>query len=278
MLCYHDKTFCTASGTTCRNTECWRFASEEEKANANRIGLPMCWGNLSSRCGQVVPMPHAWAERTLKSWQKKIIGWLERHAPNDDDGAHDISHLLRVWHTARKLATEEYADQLVVLAASLMHDCVNVPKSDKERRPLASRMSADMAIPALEELRVPKALLGDVRHAIEAHSFSAGITPTTPEARVVQDADRIDSLGAIGIARCFTVSGQIKRPICHSDDPLGEDRDLDDYAYTLDHFGMKLLKLPEMMTTRSGRFMAQQRVAYMEEFQERLAAEIAGQA
>lgn len=75
--------------------------------------------------------------------------------------------------------------------------------------------------------------MSDVVHAIEAHSFSAGIKPETIEAKIVQDADRLDALGAIGIARCFTVGGQLERPVYNSDDPFCETRKPDDQKWNI---------------------------------------------
>ena len=115
-----------------------------------------------------------------------------------------------------------------------------------------------------------------VTHAIEAHSFTAGIEPETMEARVVQDADRLDALGAIGIARCYAMSAVFGSQIVHPDDPVpGESpsRALDDKRFATDHFYVKLLKLPPTMRTASGRQEAERRVAFMRDFLARLAEE-----
>nr|VUD23679.1 metal-dependent phospho hydrolase [Salmonella sp. NCTC 7297] len=89
-------------------------------------------------------------------------------------------------------------------------------------------------------------------HAIEAHSFSAKIAPTTPEAKIVQDADRLEALGAIGLARVFAVSGALGVALFDADDPFADKRPLNDKQFALDHFQTKLLKLPLTMPDRTG--------------------------
>lgn len=215
-------------------------------------------------------------------WESTITVWLRANVA--EDPAHDLNHLLRVWRTAKALAIEEAqspgtapADMLVVLAASLLHDVVNVPK-DHPDRSRASRLSADRAEEVLGGMGFPMALIPSVRHAIEAHSFTAAIPPLTIEARLVQDADRLESLGAIGIARCFATSGLMKRALFHGEDPLAEERPLNDIQYALDHFEAKLLRLPATMQTASGRRRAQERADFLVDFRKQLLAEIAGEA
>jgi uncharacterized protein len=92
---------------------------------------------------------------------------------------------------------------------------------------------------------------------------------------VVQDADRLDSLGAIGIARCLLVGGHLGRPLCAPEDPFCVERPPDDQLYTIDHFYAKLLKLPATMQTAAGREEAERRADFMRDYLERLRAEMA---
>jgi uncharacterized protein len=112
-----------------------------------------------------------------------------------------------------------------------------------------------------------------VTHAIEAHSFSANIEPQTVEAMILQDADRLDALGAVGIARVFYVGGRIGRALYHGDDILADNRALDDLNYSLDHFQTKILKLPESMKTAPGRRIAGERAAFVRIFIEQFCRE-----
>lgn len=192
------------------------------------------------------------------------------------DVAHDIAHLGRVLGLARRVALEEGPhDPLVLTAAVLLHDLVSLPK-DHPDRASASRMAAAEAVRLLRSMGFEERLLPGVAHAIEAHSFSAGIAPTTPEARALQDADRLDALGAIGIARCFAVGGSLGRALVDPDDPLAEGRVLDEGAWVLDHFQTKLLRLPDSMTTVAGRGIAEERAAFVWAFMLRMAEECAG--
>jgi uncharacterized protein len=112
------------------------------------------------------------------------------------------------------------------------------------------------------------------QHAIEAHAFSANIHPRTKEAKILQDADRIEALGALGIARCFAVSGLLARPLFDPEDPFAERRQLDDSRFAIDHFAQKLLKLPETMQTETGRTLALERVNVMHGYLRQLASEL----
>src|SRR4051812_27577479 len=119
-----------------------------------------------------------------------------------EDPAHDLLHFKRVVKTAKALCHEEGANDAIVVPAAWLHDFVIIPKNDP-RRSQASRLAAEAAVRFLASVGYPEVHLQDIAHAIESHSFSANISPRTIEAKVVQDADRLDGVGAIGIARCF---------------------------------------------------------------------------
>lgn len=191
------------------------------------------------------------------------------------DGAHDLGHLRRVWANARAIAaTEGGADLQVLLAAAFFHDAVNLPKSHPDRA-RASALSAEAATRFLSAAGMDTDRLAATAHAIEAHSFSAGIPPRTPEARILQDADRLEALGAIGLARMFFVSGQLGRALFDPDDPLAEGRPLDDLRFALDHLETKLFRIAETMQTATGRAMAAERAAFMRDFRSQLLDEVA---
>ena len=189
------------------------------------------------------------------------------------DGAHDLGHLRRVWSRARIIALDEPCDLEILLPATIFHDLVNLPKSHPDRA-RASQLSAEAACHFLRADGFAEAKLSAVGHAIAAHSFSAKITPVTPEARVLQDADRLEALGAIGIARMFHVSGAMGGGLFDADDPMALHRPLDDRAFALDHIETKLLKLVDTMQTEPGRAMAAERADWMLSFRTRLLSEI----
>jgi uncharacterized protein len=187
--------------------------------------------------------------------------------------AHDMGHVRRVVANARALAAHEGAQLEVVLPAAWLHDCVAVPK-DSPQRPQASRLAAEAATAFLQRVRYPARNLAAIAHAIEAHSFSAQIVPRTIEAKVVQDADRLDALGAIGIARCFAVGGSLGRRLYDEGEPLPVQRKPDDTHNTLDHFYTKLLHIADTLQTSGGIAEGRRRKAAMLAFLRQLGDEI----
>jgi uncharacterized protein len=207
----------------------------------------------------------------LEQLQQQCLSFLGKSTPAD--AAHDLSHVKRVVKNCVYLTDIENANSLVTVVAAWLHDCVAVAK-DSPLRAQGSRLAADAATGFLSQIGYPEELLPDVYHAIEAHSFTANIPPRSLAAQVVQDADRLDSLGAIGIARCLLVGGHLKRPLCDSADPFCDSREPDDSLYTIDHFYTKLFKLPDTMQTEAGRNEAHRRAVLMQDYLDNLRSEI----
>ena len=189
------------------------------------------------------------------------------------DRAHDIDHIERVVATARQLGKREGAELAILEPAAWLHDCVSVAK-DHPQRKQASLLAADRAVVFLQEINYPQQYHRAIHHAIVAHSFSANISPETLEAKILQDADRMDALGAIGIARCILVGGKLNRQLYSSIDPLCVDRKPNDDVYTLDHFFTKLLTLGESMKTQAAKAEAERRSVYMRDFLAQLQSEL----
>jgi uncharacterized protein len=210
--------------------------------------------------------------RLRRDWEPRFRRFVANQ-PAADAG-HGPIHLERVVATATRLAAEEGARLDIVLPAAWLHDCVHVAKDSPERS-RASRLAADHALRFLEDAGYPAACLPEIRHAIEAHSFSAGIAPRTIEAQVVQDADRLDALGAIGLARCLAVGAALGRPLYEPADPFCRARAPDDGGASVDHFYAKLLKLAGTMQTAAGRREAGRRTAFLEAVLAQLDSEIA---
>ena len=209
-------------------------------------------------------------------WQQRFESWLDEHHASEDS-AHDISHFRRVWMTARKIMIHHQADPLVVLTACYFHDIVSLPKNHPERSQssrLAARKTRDILHRDFPDF--PPDRFAGVEHAIEAHSFSAGIAPQSIEAKIVQDADRLEALGAIGLARVFAVSGGLGVALFDAEDPFADARSLDDRAFALDHFQTKLLRLPDTMQTDVGRELAQHNADFLVHFMAKLSAELQG--
>ena len=192
---------------------------------------------------------------------------------SDVDQAHDLTHVKRVVEMAKHLCFLEGANIEIVLPAACLHDCVLIPKNSDERK-IASALSADRAIQYLEKFGYNSDYFKFIHHAIVAHSYSANVQPLTLEAKIIQDADRMDALGAIGISRCMQVGGSLGLQLYCHDDPFCVNRSLNDREYIVDHFYEKLLKIGKSMQTTSAKNEAMKRVDYMEGFLDQLKIEI----
>ena len=195
------------------------------------------------------------------------------HAVQHDDGAHDAAHLQRVWKNAYAIQQVEGGDAEILAAAVILHDCVAVEK-DSPQRALASWLAAEKASRLLAKEGWPESRITAVAHAIESHSYSGGITPESLEAKILQDADRLDSIGFVGVARCFYTAGRMGSALYDATDATGETRTLDDKRFALDHFYTKLLKLAGSFQTATGTRLAQERDARLRQFLENFRAEI----
>lgn len=191
----------------------------------------------------------------------------------DEDPAHDFEHVMRVYKNAQKICKLEKANEKLVLVSALLHDIASYPKSDK-RSKLSSIQSAKKSEQILKNYDFSKEEIGIISDAIRDHSFSQNKTPASLEGKILQDADRLDALGAIGIARVFATGGSLKRPFYNIDDPFCKTRTPDDKIWTVDHFFQKLLKLESLMNTKSGKAEAKKRTAVLKEFLKQLKQEI----
>ena len=210
-------------------------------------------------------------EDVIAYWKPRLLKLAAAY--DEADGAHDLNHLHRVWSNAKKLlSAHAEADRLVVLAATYLHDIVNLPKTHPERH-LASSQAAQIACQRLAALDFPNEKLAGVRHAIEAHSFSANVTPQTIEAQIVQDADRLDALGFVGMARLFYTAGRMGSKLAHATDPLARERIPDDKAYALDHIEVKLVRIAGTMQTQEGRKLCEARLERLRAFRSAFLAE-----
>jgi len=167
---------------------------------------------------------------------------------------HGWDHTLRVYAIAKKLAKKYKADELIVSIAALLHDIGRAYKGKRHH----ALISAEIAKEWLEDEGVPKEIINAVCKAILAHSFSLGYEADTLEAKIVSDADKLDAIGAIGIARCFMESTLRKRGI----------------SVTIKHFNEKLLKLKDLMYTEEAKKMALKRHKFMLYFLSQLKEEL----
>ena len=191
----------------------------------------------------------------------------------ENDSVHDFEHTIRVYKNAQKICKKEKANEKLVLSAALLHDIISYPKSDK-RSKISSIESAKKSKEILEKFDFSKDEIIIILDAIRDHSFSQNKIPKTLEGKILQDADRLDALGAIGIARVFATGGLLKRPFYNIDDPFCKRRPPDDNTWTIDHFFQKLLKLESLMNTKSEKAEAKKRTRILKEFLNQLKHEI----
>lgn len=206
--------------------------------------------------------------------EMKIIKIVEKMLKGRDP-AHDFQHILRVYKNAEIIGRSEGSDMEVLLTAVLLHDIVVYPKgSAKSSR--SSDESADLAKNILENYGYSQDRISKICYCIRTHSYSKKVVPASLEGRILQDADRLDALGAIGIARTFSVAGSENRTFYNADDPFcrSKNRRLDDKQWTLDHFQTKLLKLEEIMHTETAKKIARERTRFMILFIRQLQKEI----
>ncbi|HUG15561.1 MAG TPA: HD domain-containing protein [Thermomicrobiales bacterium] len=163
----------------------------------------------------------------------------------------------------------------IVEAACWLHDIVQFPKGSGPAGE-AARHSAAESRRLLEMVGAKQEEIERVAHAIEAHSYSGGVKPCTLEAAIVQDADRLDALGAVGLARLWVTAAELNSVLYDDVDPAAMTRPLDDLAFGLDHIQAKLLTLPGTMNTRSGRDEAERRASYVAAYRAEFLSELGG--
>ncbi len=214
---------------------------------------------------------------------EKIRNYV-RHLMQDAEPGHNFLHISRVHQLAKHIAQKEKADILVVEAAALLHD-IGRPYELRNPKINHADKSTELALPFLKTLvkvGFPSDKINPVLYAIKNHRFTKGIIPKTIEAQVLQDADKLDAIGAVGIMRCFSHGTAKKRLEYNPDDPVCKKRlknktlEFEDKKYSIDHFYRKLFKLRGRMFTKTAKSIASKREKIMELFLNELGKEIDG--
>ncbi len=208
------------------------------------------------------------------SIMKELIKRKVKNMLESRDPAHDFHHVMRVYKNAELIGRHEGTDMEILLPAVLLHDLIVYPKGSSKSSK-SSAESADLAKKILQGYGYPQDKINHICYCIRAHSYSKRLVPASLEGKILQDADRLDALGAIGIARTFSVGGSENRTFYNVDDPFyRSDRALNDKQWTLDHFQLKLLKLEDFMHTRTAKKIARERTRFMMLFIRQLQREI----
>lgn len=208
---------------------------------------------------------------------RNTIEFVKKELENDYTG-HDFWHIYRVTTISKKIAKEENADIYICELAALLHDVADEKLTNNEGKGLKKIRSF------LEENKVDKE---DIKHIIEiisTMSYKGGTNKKdmrTLEGKIVQDADRLDAIGAIGVARCMCYTGAKQRPIYEPNENIRENMTLDEYrsnkGNAINHFYEKLLKLKDQMNTKSAKELAKGRHKFLEEFLDNFHMEWNGQ-
>lgn len=195
---------------------------------------------------------------------KKLENEVKKRMTKNDP-AHDFQHVMRVYANAKKICRKEKVNTKLVLCAALLHDIVSFPKSDK-RSKIASTKSSIEAKKILKKFSFSPNDIKIITNAIENHSFSKNKISNTLEGKILQDADRLDAIGAIGIARTFAVSGTENRSFYNTWDPFCSKREPNDQNWAIDHFYRKLMLLVSKMNTKSAKIEAKRRTKILKKF------------
>lgn len=189
------------------------------------------------------------------------------------NAGHDINHSLRVVDLCIHICNIEGGDSEILEAAALLHD-IGRPAQLKDPAVDHATLSAQLAPDILSGAGFPSQKVPAVVYAIEHHRYSLGLTPDTLEARILQDADRLDISGAVGVAMTYAYSGAMNRKLYHSSDPMAEHRPLNGDEYALDHILSKLMHLSGSMHTATARQLAEERNSFLNGFVNQLFSEI----
>jgi len=196
----------------------------------------------------------------------------------ESGGSHAFDHTQRVYNLALKLSKDQNIDLDILKASALLHDVARLKEDNNEIKDHAEH-GAEMAGAILKEMNFPNDKIEKVCYAIKVHRHSKGIKAETKEAEILQDADRLDALGAITIARMFSTGGKIGRPLYDPDIPLGNVHEGYKSNSTIHSFYVKILKLkPRLFNTEKAKKIAKKRYIFVEKFLKQFKLEWVGKA
>ncbi len=207
----------------------------------------------------------------------RLVRAFAMHQIKDAPGSHDWEHTLRVVRLCRKIGPAEGADMEVLLAAGYLHD-IGRPRQDTAKGAVChAEIGAEMAAPFVNGLPLRETQKGNILHCMRSHRFRSDYRPETLEAQVLFDADKIDAIGAVGVARAFLFAGEVGARL-HNPDIAAESAaaySRDDTGYR--EFKVKLCKIRDRILTATGRQMAEERHRFMEQFFIRFLQEFNGE-
>ncbi len=224
---------------------------------------------------------------------RKISEIIKRVEKELSSSAHDLEHTFRVLKLAKKIAEEEgKADMEVIELAALLHDIARVREDNDKTGNIDHAVSgAEMARKILSELAYPKRTIDAVCHSIRTHRFRGENVPKTLEAKILFDADKLDAIGAVGIARAYMIAGERGEPLYRDVPDLdaykkenlvggklsGRIKDISKHSVNIE-YETKFKRIPERLFTNTAKKIAKERLEFMDNFFKRLKKEVKGEA
>jgi len=213
---------------------------------------------------------------TIEEIEKKLLPLAEKYC-SKDDYAHDFLHAKRVMNLCKHIGEEEGGNLKILIPAGLFHDIIIYPKNDP-RSPLAQEESADLAEEILKKEFncYTQGEIEQIKKIITECSFSKNIEKTCIEGKIIQDADGLEAIGAVAIARTFYSSGQMIRPFYNESDPFCEKRKPLPKDFALDLFPARLFEIRNRLYTQTAKRIAKKREDFLHRFIEQFKEEIEG--
>jgi uncharacterized protein len=204
-----------------------------------------------------------------------IIGYA-KECFSSARGSHDWDHTERVYRLCMRIGQAEGADLEVLAIAAYLHDVGRSYEDESKGRVCHAAKGAEIAGALLAEYPLPEQKKQNIVHCIGAHRFRGAHAPETLEARALFDADKLDSIGAIGIGRAFLFAGEVGAKLHNPEADLHNTRPYTEEDTGYREFKLKLSRIKDRMLTAEGRRMAEERHAFMERFFERFQQEYEG--
>ena len=191
-------------------------------------------------------------------------------------GSHDWEHTLRVYGLCERIGPAEKADMDVLRVAAYLHDIGRADQDSTFGAVCHAEKGAEMALPIVKKLPLSEEQKTNIIHCIRAHRFRGKCQPETAEAKVLFDADKLDAIGAVGVARAFLFAGEVGARLHNPDLKIEETMPYSREDTGFREFKVKLCRIRERILTKEGRKLADERHAFMEGFFNRFLEEYEG--
>ncbi len=191
-------------------------------------------------------------------------------------GSHDLDHTLRVHALAQRIGKIENANLEILSVAAYLHDIARKIQDESKGRICHAQKGAELSIKLLRSLNYSESKISEVAHCIRTHRYRGKLKPQSKEAKILFDADKLDSIGAVGIGRTFLYAGEIGAKLYNKSTNLNQTKQYTQEATAYREFALKLKFVKDRMLTKTGKRLAKERHDFMMLFFERMDIEIQG--